>query len=838
MANQTETLTVKFNVEDGGLSSKLGQMKSSMSGVTSSADGFKSVLGGVAGGALLASGATAGFNLVMGQLGNAVTRVDKLNSFPRTLELMGISAKDAQASTDSLKNGIQGLPTTLQDVTGSTQRLVASGLKIGDATKMTLALNDAMLANGSSTAEAQNAMTQYAQILATGKVDQQSWNSLVIAMPSALKKVSTELLGAGASQADLKDALQSGTISMSEFNDAMIKADGGTSGFHQQAVAATNGIGTGFQNMKNRITSGLADAINSFNNFVQSVTGSGIGDILANIGTMIGNALKAGGQALEASAPQIESAIQGISNVMKTLGNNDIFKTLAVSAGAVAGAIAVARGAMTAWQTAVKIATAVQTAFNAVMAINPFTLIALAIVAAVAGLTFFFTQTKTGQKIWQDLSTTVGNFFSGIGQWIGQAVGVVTNFFSQVGQVFGQIGSAIGQVFNAIVTTITTIVQTIVQIITTVIQTIMAIITPIAQFIGNVIMLIVTVITSTIQIIVTIITQAIQIIMLVIQGIVQFIAPIIQSIIIIIQTGIQGIITFITTIIQTVVTIVQTIITTVIAIITAGIAMVTAVLTTIITGVSTVFNAIRTVITSILNPIVSFVSGVFNNVKNAITQPLQAAIGVVSGIVNNIVRTIQNVFNGAVSLVRGIFERIKDSIISPLKSINLFDIGSNIIKGLIDGIQSMADAVARTVEGIANGIQDKIKDAMKIKSPSRVMRDEVGVFIPMGLAEGIKKGAKSAYDQAENVANGVVDATNAIIGKGTIFDTRTNTATVKMDVQTNNNLIQSLNDMNTNISKGQNQAIYLDGNTLVGQTSQRYDDRLGKQSNFSGRYQF
>ena len=858
MAGQVETLTVKFNLDDSDFKGKMNSVNSSLGKIPSSANGATSSIKNTALGMLVATGATAGLSLVMGQMGNAIARVDKLNSFPKTLKLIGISAKDAQASTNQLKDGIQGLPTTLQDVTGSTQRLVASGLKIGDATKMTLALNDAMLANGSSTAEAQNAMMQYSQIIATGKVDQQSWNSLVIAMPSALKKVSTELLGAGASQADLKDALQSGTISMSEFNDAMIKADSGTSGFHQQAVEATKGIGTGFQNMKTRITAGLADAINSFNNFVQTVTGSGIGDILSQVGTQIGNALKAGGEALQSVAPQIKSAIQGIVNTMNSLANNNAFKIIATSAIAMAGAIgAIAVGtkiftalstAIKGVQTAIAIArtmfivfnaliqqgTGVMTAFNVATSLNPFTIIAVAVVGAIAGLVAFFTMTKTGQKIWKELTQTVSKFFSGIGQWIGQAVQAVQQFFAQVGQAFAQIGASISaflapivQVIQNVFQVISTIITTYIQIWTTIIRTIVTVITGIIQ-------VIVAIIQAVVQVIVAIVTAIVQIIVTFIQVIVQDIQKIIQVIVQVVQQIFQTIMTFL----QPIITFISTMIQQVIVIISTGINAIVNVVRTIIQTVSAILRQVANAVMTILNPIIQIASNIFRNVVNGIRGAFNVAVGVVSGIARNIVNGMQRAFSGAVSTVRSIFDRIKDSITSPLKGINLFDIGANIIRGLVNGIKSMANAVTSAVKGISDGIQSTIKSALSIHSPSRVMRDQVGVFIPAGIAVGIDANAKQAYDSAENMAQGVIDTTNDKMKDFGLFDMSKQRAQAEIDINGSNNLMQTIKNLQTQVEKGQQQSIYLDGTTLVGQTANRMDKQLGSATNTAGRYKF
>lgn len=72
-----------------------------------------------------------------------------------------------------------------------------------------------------------------------------------------------------------------------------------------------------------------------------------------------------------------------------------------------------------------------------------------------------------------------------------------------------------------------------------------------------------------------------------------------------------------------------------------------------------------------------------------------------------------------------------------LSGINLFEIGRNIIQGMIDGIGSMATALMDKMKAIGDGITDKIKAILGIHSPSRVMM-EVGFFTGEGLAQGIE----------------------------------------------------------------------------------------------------
>lgn len=73
--------------------------------------------------------------------------------------------------------------------------------------------------------------------------------------------------------------------------------------------------------------------------------------------------------------------------------------------------------ALQAWSTITKIASGVQLAFNAIMAANPIGLLILAIAALVAGLVWFFTQTKIGQQIVQAVWTGIQVAIAAVVDW-------------------------------------------------------------------------------------------------------------------------------------------------------------------------------------------------------------------------------------------------------------------------------------------------------------------------------------------------------------------------------------------------------------------------------------
>ena len=107
-------------------------------------------------------------------LDGAISRFDTLNQYPKVMQQIGFSAEDAQTSMDQLSAGIDGLPTSLDGIVSSTQGIAVLTRDIDKATQTSIALNDAFLASGSATADAERGLTQYVQMLSKGAVDLES----------------------------------------------------------------------------------------------------------------------------------------------------------------------------------------------------------------------------------------------------------------------------------------------------------------------------------------------------------------------------------------------------------------------------------------------------------------------------------------------------------------------------------------------------------------------------------------------------------------------------------------------------------------------------------------
>ena len=213
---------------------------------------------------------------------------------------------------------------------------------------------------------------------------------------------------------------------------------------------------------------GLANGIklvaDTLNWFVRH--GKELAPIIIGIGTAFAavkgyQALNSGLQALTGTMNTVTTAAKGVSNgimLMMDLGGPvAMLKQMA-------GGLSLVKTAQTAWSTATKMATAVQGAFNAVIAANPIGAIAVAVAAVVAALVWFCTQTEVGRKVWAAFTSFISSawqkavdFVTNLGQNIANFfTQTLPNAFQSVIQWFQQLPSAIGTALSNLITSIGT----------------------------------------------------------------------------------------------------------------------------------------------------------------------------------------------------------------------------------------------------------------------------------------------------------------------------------------------------------------------------------------------
>lgn len=269
MATQVGEAVIRLTFDGKDVKASLNKVESQVEKTGSATGGKWGSAWAHAAGDLIAKGVSKVASMVTNTMGNAISRLDTLNNFPKVMTSLGYSAEEADSSVKLISDSLDGLPTSLDAAVGDIQKLAATmgNLNKGavNATTVGLGLNNMFLAGGKGTEYASRAMEQYNQMLAAGKVDMQSWRTMLDAAPGQMDQLAKTLVGAEANSMDLYNALQQGTVSFDDMNAAIVRLneEGGNNfaSFEDQARSATGGVATQLENISNTMNKIVAAAL-------------------------------------------------------------------------------------------------------------------------------------------------------------------------------------------------------------------------------------------------------------------------------------------------------------------------------------------------------------------------------------------------------------------------------------------------------------------------------------------------------------------------------------------------------------------------------------------------
>lgn len=317
------TITIDIIMDDGSVKKGLASINGLEGATNKAGTSIKSMVAAMG----LVKIASAAFDVLKSSVGDAVSRFDTMQKFPKVMQALGFSAGDSTKSIKKLSDGIEGLPTKLDDVVSQTQQLTSITGDLNKSTDTVLALNNAFLASGASTEDANRGMIQYNQMLAKGTVDLQSWRSLQETMPLGLQKTAEAMGFTGkTAQQDLYAALQDGKVTFDQFNDQLIKLGTGTGQLATLAKQNSSGIATSFGNLRNAVSKGMANTLTAIDKVVQTLTGKSIAQNIDSLKGVINSAFGSINKSIEGSVGFFTSLK---NNVTKVFG--DIQKAIAGS---------------------------------------------------------------------------------------------------------------------------------------------------------------------------------------------------------------------------------------------------------------------------------------------------------------------------------------------------------------------------------------------------------------------------------------------------------------------------------------------------------------------------
>jgi len=176
----------------------------------------------------------------------------------------------------------------------------------------------------------------------------------------------------------------------------------------------------------------------------------------------------------------------------------------------------------------------------------------------------------------------------------------------------------------------------------------------------------------------------------------------------------------------------------------------------------TVLSMLPDMLASGISLIGQLATGLISNLPAVI----ESAVGILAQMLATIASHLPNLLESGISLIgelaAGLIAAIPDLIASiPEIITNIVDtfgdwdwgeIGSNIISGIASGISSGVGAIIEAAKQAAKSALNAAKKFLGIASPSKVMRDQVGKFIPSGLAIGIESNTKPLTDAMHDLS--------------------------------------------------------------------------------------
>ncbi|QPL22363.1 tape measure protein [Lactococcus phage RH10] len=749
---------IDAKMDTKGVNSGIDGMKSRFSGLREIAIGAFRQIG--------SSAVSAVSNGLKGWVSDAMDTQKAMISLQNTMKFKG-NGQDF----DYVSKSMQTLAKDTNANTEDTLKLSTTFIGLGDTAKSAVGKTEALVkanqAFGGTGEQLKGVVQAYGQMSASGKVTAENINQLTdnnTALGSALKSTVMEMNPALKQYGSFAAASEKGAISVEMLDKAMQKlgkAGGGgvttigdawdsfnetlslallptldaltpiisglidkMSDWGESAGKTITNVIKYFQDLFQKLQENAAtlafleawDNIKSAFDSIVSIIGDVINSFLgintetAKNATSIDNVAKS----IAVFAGKFSEVTKKIADFLKKISESKIAMdtlkgTLVVLASAFV-ALKVINGITKAFETynkIVKIGTAIQGAFNAVMAINPFVALGIAIAAIVAGLVYFFTQTETGKKAWASFVDFlksawdgIVSFFSGIGQWFADIWNGVVDGAKGIWQGlvdwFSGIIQGIKDAWNGVTEFFTGLWDGIVNIVKTVFTTISSLVTNAYNWFITTFQPLISFFKSIFELIGSVINLAFQLILAIIRGAYKLVLD-----------AWQGLSAWFGGIFDAVKSVVSSVFSAIGSFASSAWEVVSSIWSVVSGFFSRIFNTVKNVVSSVFSALGGFASnawdaitgvfssvgswfgGVFNSAKEAVSN----ALGALGNIAKGAWDSITSVFGGVYDFFANAFGGVKDLVDNILGGIS----------GALDKISGAINGVSKTVGGLFKG---------------------------------------------------------------------------------------------------------------------------------------
>lgn len=205
-------------------------------------------------------------------------------------------------------------------------------------------------------------------------------------------------------------------------------------------------------------------------------------------------------------------------------------------------------------------------------------------------------------------------------------------------------------------------------------------------------------------------------------------------------------------------------------------AVIPAIATTVANLTTTIVNFIGKNMPLLINAGINMLNWIANGILDNLPTIIEGALEMVNAFLGEIISNLPNILavgikiilsllNGIINSIPKVINAFKDLISKAKQAFINFDwagLGKNIIDGIVSGIKSLGSLIGNTLTNIASNAWSGVKSFFGISSPSKLMRDTVGKFIPLGMAEGIEDESGSVYKAIDDLNKGAMDSFDTV----------------------------------------------------------------------------
>lgn len=356
---------------------------------------------------------------------------------------------------------------------------------------------------------------------------------------------------------------------------------------------------------------------------------------------------------------------------------------------------------------------------------------------------------------------------AGGAEMLAEGIGGILNML--VERITNMLPTVLNLILGLVPQIANTLLNALPQLVTVVIDLVTQIINMLGELLPQIVIKISEILPQIINALIAAIPQLLQAAINLLMALVQAIPTIIENLIVALPSIIT---TIIDALMQAIPMLLEAAIQLLMAIIDAFPTIIDAIITNLPRIINSIIDGVLGALPLLLDAAVQFLLAIVQAIPKIIPQLISALPKIITSIVQTLTKNIPVIIDASIQMLMGIIEAIPTIIKELIKA--LPEIISSIVTGLIEGIPELvkagADLLAGLFEGFLNpkaiweavkklgkSIVDAAKSFFGIKSPSRLMRDEIGEFLGEGVGVGLIDSIPTVKKNLNKFSNFITD---------------------------------------------------------------------------------